>query len=98
MRGKILSSDKALTPPQLFLRIDSEYRELNNNIRESWKYISDLMRVVVFLQVVLISVILFGANVVKIDNISFATSKSQSFDNSNEHSNEIEGEKKIALK
>jgi hypothetical protein len=52
------------------LDIDAEYRELNNHIRECWKYISDLLRNFLFLQIILVSVIFLGGSVAKIEGIN----------------------------
>jgi hypothetical protein len=50
--------------------LDVEYCELNNHIRECWKYISDLLKNFIFLQIVLISLVFLGGGVIKIEGIT----------------------------
>jgi hypothetical protein len=65
------------------LNFDAEYRELNNHLRECWRYISDLLKNFIFLQIILISVVFLGGGVVKIEGIDVNTSRSVVENNAN---------------
>lgn len=67
------SSTKAPTESKENNFIDTEYKELNNHIRECWKYISDLLRSFLFLQIILLSVIFLGGGVVKVEGVTVTT-------------------------
>lgn len=49
--------------------IDMEYRELNNHIRESWKYISDLLRYFLTFQILLVSLVFLSGNIIRIEGV-----------------------------
>ncbi len=46
--------------------LDIEYHELNNHVRESWKYISDLLKSFLFIQILLISLMFLGGGVIEV--------------------------------
>lgn len=57
--------------------VDMEYRELNNHIRECWKNISDLLRTLLFIQILLISLIFLGGNVARVEGAPLSLGSSQ---------------------
>ena|SRR5579862_500989 len=64
--------------------LDAEYRELNNHVRECWKYISDLLRGFLFLQIILLSLVFLGGNTIKLEGVNVGVTSSQSIVRSNE--------------
>jgi hypothetical protein len=56
--------------------IDTEYVELNNHVRECWKYISELLKSFLFVQIILISVIFLGGGVPEFRGITIQANAS----------------------
>jgi len=57
--------------------LEVEYSELNNHLRECWKYISDLLRNFIFLQITLISLVFLSGNVIRIERINVGVHSDQ---------------------
>ncbi|WP_298965679.1 hypothetical protein [uncultured Roseibium sp.] len=61
--------------------LDSEYRELNNNLRECWKYISELLKTFLYIQIILISLIFLGGGILKVEGVVIKSEKTVIIDN-----------------
>ncbi|MEM5585236.1 hypothetical protein WNZ15_22460 [Roseibium sp. AS2] len=64
-----MTAKDAAESDYMFEFLDCEYRELNNNLRECWKYISELLKTFLYLQIVLISLIFLGGGVIKVEKV-----------------------------
>jgi hypothetical protein len=57
--------------------VDIEYRELNNHIRECWKYISDLLRNLLTFQIILVSLVFLSGNIIRIEGVAVSVATTQ---------------------